>query len=74
MPSTYTGLGTQLMATGEKAGTWGTLTNTNWNIIEQISGGYTVQTLNTDGTGANTTTLAVSDGATGATLANKVII
>ena len=74
MPSTYTGLGTQLMVTGENAGTWGTKTNTNLNILEQISGGYTVQTLNTDGTGANTTTLAVSDGATGATLANKVII
>ena len=40
MASTYTGLGTQLMTTGEKAGTWGTLTNTNWNIIEQIAGGY----------------------------------
>jgi len=74
MASTYTGLGTQLMTTGEKAGTWGTLTNTNWNISEQIAGGYVVQTLNTDGTGANTTTLAVNDGTTGATLANKVII
>jgi len=74
MPSTYTGLGTQLMETGENAGTWGTKTNTNLNIIEQIAGGYIVQTLNTDGTGANTTTLAVSDGSTGATLANRVII
>ena len=74
MASNYTGLGVQLMTTGEKAGTWGTLTNTNWNIMEQISGGYTVQTLNAAGSGANTTTLAVSDGSTGATLANKVII
>ena len=74
MASDYTNLGVQLMTTGEKAGTWGTLTNTNWNIMEQISGGYTVQTLNAAGTGANTTTLAVSDGSTGATLANKVII
>jgi hypothetical protein len=74
MASNYTGLGVQLMTTGEKAGTWGTLTNTNWNIIEQISGGYTVQTLNAAGSGANTTTLAVSDGSAGATLANKVII
>ena len=41
MASTYTGLGIQLMTTGEKAGTWGTLTNTNWNIaVEQIAGGY----------------------------------
>jgi len=74
MPSTYTGLGTQLMATGENAGTWGTKTNTNLNIIEQISGGYAVQTLNTAGAGANTTDLAVSDGSTGATLASRVII
>ena len=49
MASTYTGLGTQLMTTGEKAGTWGTLTNTNWNIMEQISGGYISQALNTTG-------------------------
>ena len=74
MASNYTGLGVQLMTTGEKAGTWGTLTNTNWNIMEQISGGYIVQTLNTAGTGANTTDLAVSDGSTGATLAARVIV
>jgi len=74
MASTYTNLGVQLMTTGEKAGTWGTLTNTNWNIIEQIASGYVVQTLNTDGTGANTTTLAVNDGTAGATLATRVII
>ena len=29
MASTYTGLGVELMATGENAGTWGTKTNTN---------------------------------------------
>ena len=74
MPSTYTNLGIQKMATGEKAGTWGTLTNTNWDIIEQIAGGYAVQTLNAAGTGANTTTLAVNDGTTGATMATRVII
>ena len=74
MASNYTGLGIQLMTTGEKAGTWGTLTNTNWDIIEQISGGYVVQTLNTAGTGANTTDLSVSDGSTGATLSHRAII
>jgi hypothetical protein len=74
MASNYTNLGVQLMTTGEKAGTWGTLTNTNWNIMEQIAGGYAVQTLNTAGTGANTTTLAVNDGTTGATMATRVII
>ena len=69
MASTYTGLGTQLMTTGEKAGTWGTLTNTNWNINEQISGGYISQALETTGA----TTLAVNDGTTGAALANRII-
>ena len=74
MASTYTPLGVELMATGENAGTWGTKTNTNLNILEQIAGGYIVQTLNSGGTGANTTTLAVTDGGTGATLATRVII
>ena len=74
MASTYTPLGVELMATGENAGTWGTKTNTNLQIIEQIAGGYKVQTLNTDGAGANTTTLSVSDGSTGATLATRTII
>jgi len=70
MASTYTGLGVQLMTTGEKAGTWGTLTNTNWNIIEQISGGYIEQDI---AGGAQTTTLAVNDGTAGATLAHRVV-
>ena len=74
MTSTYTPLGVELMVTGENAGTWGTKTNTNLNIIEQISGGYKVQTLNTAGAGANTTTLSKADGATGATVATRVII
>ena len=69
MPSTYTALGVQKMATGEKAGSWGTLTNSNWDIIEQISGGYTTQAV-TDGAD---TALSVSDGATGATLAHRCI-
>ena len=74
MPSTFTPLGVELMVTGEKSGQWGTLTNTNWNLAEQIASGYKVQTLNAAGSGANTTTLAVTDGGTGATLATRVII
>jgi len=70
MASTYTGLGTQLMTTGEKAGTWGTLTNTNWNISEQIAGGYIEVDING---GAQTTTLSVNDGTTGAALAHRCI-
>jgi hypothetical protein len=74
MPSSFTPLGVEKMVTGEKSGQWGTLTNANWNLIEQISGGYTVQTLNSGGSGANTTTLTEDDGATGATVATRVII
>ncbi len=58
------------MTTGENAGTWGSTTNTNLQIIEQISGGYTAQSI---AGSAQTTTLSVSDGSTGATLAHRVI-
>ena len=70
MASTYTALGVELMATGENAGTWGTKTNTNLNIIEQISGGYTTQSI---AGGAQTTDLTVSDGSTGATMSHRMI-
>ena len=49
MPSTHTPLGVELMVTGENAGTWGTKTNTNLQLIEQLSAGYKVQTLNAGG-------------------------
>jgi hypothetical protein len=74
MASTYTPLGIEKMATGENAGTWGTKTNTNLDIIEQISGGYKVQTLNTAGAGANTTDLTQTNGGTGSTVATRIII
>ena len=45
MASTYTGLGTELMTTGENAGNWGTKTNVNLQIIEQIAGGYVEQAI-----------------------------
>ena len=70
MASTYTPLGVELMATGENAGTWGTKTNTNLDILEQISGGYVEQSI--EG-GAQTTTLSVSDGAVNAVLAHRII-
>ena len=69
MASTYTPLGVELQATGENAGTWGTKTNTNLQIFEQISGGYTAQAVSDSGD----TTLSVSDGATGATLSHRII-
>jgi len=69
MASTYTPLGIELQATGENAGTWGTKTNTNLSIIEQISGGYTTQAVSNSGD----TALSVSDGSTGATLSHRII-
>jgi len=69
MASTFTPLGVELQATGENAGTWGTKTNTNLQIIEQISGGYTTQAVTSGGT----VNLSVSDGSTGATLSHRMI-
>ena len=70
MASTYTPLGVELQATGENAGTWGTKTNTNLQILEQISGGYIAKSI---AGGAQTTALAVSDGSTGAELSHRMI-
>ena len=70
MASSFTGLGTELMTTGENAGTWGTTTNTNLQIVEQISGGYIEQSI---AGGVQTTTLSVSDGSAGAVLAHRII-
>ena len=70
MASTYTPLGIELQATGENAGTWGTKTNTNLQIIEQISGGYSAQSI---AGGAQTTALSVSDGSTGAVMSHRMI-
>ena len=70
MASTFTPLGVELMATGENAGTWGTKTNTNLSIIEQISGGY----LEVDiAGGAGTTALTESDGQTGSAVATRIL-
>jgi len=74
MASTYTSLGIELMATGENAGTWGTKTNANLNLVEGITGGYVVATLNAAGSGANTTALTVADGALTGTAQSRVII
>jgi len=70
MASTYTPLGVELMATGENAGTWGTKTNTNLQIFEQISGGYASVTV----AGTGNTNLSITDGATGANGAARVIV
>ena len=73
MTSTYTPLGVELMVTGENAGTWGTKTNTNLNLIEQISGGYVTQAIAGSGT-ASPSAFAKADGALGAVVASRVIV
>ena len=70
MASTYTPLGIEKMATGENAGTWGTKTNTNLDIIEQISGGYLEVSI---AGGAGTTALTQTDGGTGSAVATRVL-
>ena len=60
MASSYTPLGIEKMATGENAGTWGTKTNANLDLIEQVLGGF--KSLSIAG-GADTTALTVADGA-----------
>ena len=61
MASTFSDLGIELMATGENAGTWGTKTNTNLQIVEKAIAGYVEKSI---AGGANTTTLTIQDGDT----------
>ena len=49
------------MATGENAGTWGTKTNTNLQIVEKAIAGYVEKSI---AGGAQTTTLSITDGDT----------
>ena len=58
MPSSYNYMGMELMVTGENAGTWGTKTNTNLNIIQQAATGYHSQVVS----GTGTTNLLITDG------------
>ena len=61
MASTYTtNLQLEKVITGEKAGLWGTITNTNLEILEQAASGY----LSVDVAAADVT-LVLNDGATG---------
>jgi hypothetical protein len=70
MASTYTPLGIELMATGENAGTWGTKTNTNLSLFEQITGGFSQVSI---AGGAQTTPLSVVDGNTTGTAQYRMI-
>jgi hypothetical protein len=70
MASTYTtDLAIQLMATGENAGTWGQITNTNLVVIQQAIAGY--ESISIAG-GAQTTALVMTQNAL-ATARNAVI-
>jgi hypothetical protein len=61
MASTYTtDLAIQLMATGENAGTWGAITNTNLVVIQQAIAGY--ESISIAG-GAQTTALVMTQNA-----------
>ena len=55
-----TDLKLELMVTGENAGTWGTKTNTNLNLLQQAVAGY--QEVSIAG-GAQTTALVMTDAA-----------
>ena len=58
MASTYsTDLSLELVATGEKAGLWGTITNTNLQILQSASSGFTTLTLT-----SGNTNLSLADG------------
>ena len=61
MASTFSDLGIELMATGENAGTWGTKTNTNLQIVEKAIAGYVEKSI---AGGAQTTALSITDGDT----------
>ena len=70
MASTYTPLGIEKMATGENAGTWGTKTNANLNLVEQLVGGFKQVSI---AGGAQTTALTVADGALTGTAQARMI-
>jgi hypothetical protein len=70
MASTYTtDLAIQLMATGENAGTWGAITNTNLVVVQQAIAGY--ESISIAG-GAQTTALVMTQNSL-ATARNAVI-
>jgi len=58
MTSTYTtNGGIELIPTGEQSGTWGTTTNTSWNIVDRLTNGVGSITLS-----GTTHTLTTSEG------------
>ena len=70
MASTFTDLGLELMATGENAGTWGTKTNANLQLIEQLTGG--VLSISIAG-GAGNQDLTIAEGALTGTAQQRIL-
>ena len=63
MPSTYTtNLGIEKIATGEQSGTWGTTTNTNFDLIDTAVNGIVSITLASAGTSGSPNDLPINDG------------
>ena len=72
MASSYsTTLGIELMVTGEKSGQWGTITNTNLQLIEQGISGYLSKSI---AGGAQTTALTITDGTLASSDARNFVI
>jgi hypothetical protein len=77
--STSSDLKLELITTGEKAGTWGTITNTNLQILEQAASGYLTQSIASSDLALSLSTFAVSDGKnlyykfTGTLAANRTV-
>ena len=70
MASTYTDLGIELMVTGENAGTWGSKTNANLSLIEQLTGG--VLSISIAG-GAGNQDLTIAAGALTGTAQQRIL-
>ena len=77
--STSSDLKLELITTGEKSGTWGTITNTNLQILEQAASGYLTQSVASANLALSLSTFAVSNGKnlyykfTGTLAGNRVV-
>jgi len=77
--STSSDLKLELITTGEKSGTWGTITNTNLQILEQAASGYLTQSVASADLALSLSTFAVSNGQnlyykfTGTLAANRTV-
>jgi len=77
--STSSDLKLELITTGEKSGTWGTITNTNLQILEQAASGYLTQSVASADLALSLSTFAVSNGKnlyykfTGTLAANRIV-